>query len=283
MVVIKNENIICEINEKGAEIRSLRCNGTERMWAGIPEIWSGVAPLLFPICGGLKDDKFIFEGKEYTLQKHGYVRFSEFEVEKQSEASVTLLHKSNQETLKCYPFSYELRVTYKLIKDGVKVTYKVDNADTKNMYFSIGSHEAYSTPEGIEDYDIIFPQNETLNAVMLDGNLQQKNTIPIIKNSCVLPLYDKCFTEDALVFKNLKSRSATLRNRKTGKFVRVDFPECDYFLLWHKHSAPYMCVEPWSGIQDPQDTDYDITKKEGILELAVGKTYKATHTIKFGE
>ncbi len=253
------------------------------MWAGLPEIWSGVSPLLFPICGGLKDDKFIFDGKEYTLQKHGYVRFAEFEIEKQAETSVTFLHKSNEETLKQYPFNYELRVIYTLSKDGVKVTYKVNNTDTKGMYFSIGSHEAYATPEGIEDYDVIFPKKETLNAYMLDGNLLQKNTLPIIKDTNILPLYDKYFTVDALVFKDLKSRSATLRNRKTGRSVTVSFPDKPYFLLWHKHLAPYICLEPWAGIQDPQETDYDITKKEGIIELAVGKEYKVSHTIRFGE
>ena len=283
MVTIKNEDVVCEINEIGAEIRSLKYQGNNRMWSGAPEIWGGVAPLLFPICGGLKDDKFIFEGKEYILQKHGYARFTEFEVEKQTETAVTFLHKSNEETLKCYPFSYELRVMYTLIKDGVKVTYKVNNTDSKDMYFSIGSHEGFATPEGIEDYDVLFPQKETLSAYMLDGNLLQKNVLPIIKDTNVLPLYDKYFTVDALVFKDLKSRSATLRNRKTGKSVTVSFPGKPYFLLWHKHLAPYICMEPWAGIQDPQDTDYDITKKEGIISLPTGKEYKVAHTITFGE
>ncbi len=283
MVLLRNKTIACEINEIGAEIRSVKQNGTERMWNGVKEVWGGVAPLLFPICGGLRDDKFIFDGKEYTLQKHGYARFMKYEVEKQSETSVTFLHKSNEETLKSFPFSYELRVIYTLSDNTVSVSYEVNNTDSKKMYFSIGSHEGYATPEGIEDYDIIFPNKETLNAYMLDGNLLQKNTLPIIKDSNVLPLYDKYFTVDALVFKDLKSESATLRNRKTGKSVTVSFPGKPYFLLWHKHSAPYMCIEPWAGIQDPQDSDYDITKKEGIIELPVGETYKATHTIEFSE
>jgi galactose mutarotase-like enzyme len=283
MITIKNNSIVCEINEKGAEIRSIKYNGNDQMWKGIPEIWGGVAPLLFPICGGLKDDKFIYDGKEYTLQKHGYIRFETFQVEKQTETAVTLLHRSNDETLKSYPFLYELRVTYTLAKNCVKVTYQVNNTDTKNMYFSIGSHEGYFTPEGIEDYDLIFPKKETLNAYMLDGNLLQKNTLPIIKDTNVLPLYDKYFTVDALVFKDLKSTKATLRNRKTGRQITVSFPNKPYFLLWHKPMSPYMCIEPWAGIHDPQETDYDITQKEGIIELSVGKTYKVTHTITFGD
>ncbi len=283
MITLNNGIMAAEISEKGAELRVLLKNGKNYMWQGIPEIWSGVAPILFPICGGLKNDKFIYENKEYTLNKHGYARFTVFETEKSGENSVTFLHKSNAETLKCYPFEYELRVTYNLTESGIKVTYTVDNKTDGNMYFSIGSHEAYATPSGVEDYDIIFPENETLNAVMLDGNLLQKNTLPIIKNSRVLPLYDKYFLIDALVFKELKSREATLRNRKTGSFVNVKFDGKSYFLLWHKHGAPYICLEPWAGIQDPQDTDYDITKKEGIIKLAKDGKYEISHEITVGE
>ncbi len=283
MVILKNNALICELNELGAEIRSLKLDGKNLMWSGDAAIWSGVAPLLFPICGGLKDDKFIYDGKEYTLNKHGYARTTEFTVENKTESSVTFLHTSNQSTLKVFPFNYELRVIYDLSENGIKVTYKVTNTDNKTIYFSIGSHEAYATPEGIEDYDIIFPEKETLNSYILDGNLLETHTQPIIKNSNVLPLYDKYFILDALVFKDLKSKSATIRNRKTGRFVKVDFPNKPYLLLWHKHLAPYICLEPWAGIPDPQETDYDITKKEGIIALPEAQIYEVSHNIQFGE
>ncbi len=283
MITLKNENLTVAISEIGAEIKSIKKDGKEYMWQGFPDIWSGTAPLMFPICGGLKDDKFVFEGKEYILPKHGYARGMKFDVESFQEESAVFLHKSNEETLKMYPFQYELRVIYTLNQDGITIGYQINNKSGKTMYFSIGSHEAYSTPEGIEDYDVIFPEKETLNAVMLDGCLLQKNTIPIIKNSNVLPLYDKCFTEDALIFTELKSRSATLRNRKTGKAITVDFPDCPYLLLWHKHSAPYMCVEPWGGIPDYQDSDYDFTKKKGIIALETNGVYNASHKITITE
>ena len=35
---------------------------------------------MFPICGGLKDDKYVHNGKEYTLKKHGFARHSKFEI-----------------------------------------------------------------------------------------------------------------------------------------------------------------------------------------------------------
>lgn len=279
MITLKNEFLTASFNEVGAELKSLVYSGKEYIWEGRSEVWAGSCPLLFPICGGLKDDKYAFNGKEYTLQKHGYARFASFEVENKTDNSVVFLHKSDDETKKSFPFDYELRVIYTLTDKTLRVDYSVKNLTDGTMYFSIGSHEGYYTPEGIEDYDVIFPQNETLNAYVLYGNLLSNQQLPIIKDSNILPLYDKYFTVDALVFKDLKSKSATLRNRKTGKAIRVDFPDADYFLLWHKPNSPYMCLEPWSGIQDIVGSSYDITEKEGIISLNGGAEYKSSHTL----
>lgn len=279
MVILKNDKITLKINELGAEMKSLVANDKEYLWDGKPEVWPNSCPLMFPVCGGLKDDKYILDGKEYTMQKHGYGRFLMFEVESSTDTTAVFLHKSNEETKESFPFDYELRLIYTLDGASVKLEYKVDNLSEKTMYFSIGSHEGYYTPEGIEDYDIVFPQNETLNAYVLYGNLLSNQQLPIIKDTNILPLYDKYFTVDALVFKDLKSRSAMLRNRKTGKAVKIDFDYAPYFLLWHKPNAPYICVEPWAGVQDIIGSSYDITQKEGILSLEAGKTYLAEHTI----
>lgn len=279
MITLKNEFIKAEINEVGAELKSLICFDKEYIWEGKPEVWNGSSPLLFPICGGLKEDKYILNGKEYKMQKHGYGRFQIFEVENKTDSSAVFLHKSNEETKECFPFDYELRIIYTLEGKSLKIDYSVKNLTDDTMYFNIGSHEAYYTPEGIEDYDVVFPQNETMDSYVLYGNLLSDQKLPMLKDSNVLPLYDKYFTIDALVFKDLKSKSCLLRNRKTGKAVRVDFPDARYFLLWHKPNSPYMCVEPWDGVQDIVGSSYDITEKEGINALAAGKEYIYTHTI----
>lgn len=281
MITIKNQHLTVKIAKLGAELRSVEQNGKELMWQGHPEIWTGCSPILFPICGGLKEDKFVFQGKEYTLPKHGYARHTLFEVEKQEEDSVTFLHTSNEETKKCFPFDYELRVIFSLKKNSLETEYNVTNTGNGKMYFSVGSHEAYATPEGIEDYDIIFPEKVTLNTSALYGNIVAKATAPIIKDTNVLPLYESYFAIDALVFRNCPVKSAALRNRKTGKKITVDFPGASSLLLWHKPNAGYMCVEPWVGIPDIEGSGYDITEKEGIITLDANKVFSDIHTITF--
>ncbi len=279
MVILKNENVTVKIDELGAELRSMAKNGVEYIWNGDPNVWDGTAPIMFPICGGLKEDKFSYEGKEYTLTKHGFAKYKTFSVEEKSETKATFLHISDEETLKAYPFLYEFRVVFELKGDALDITYKVNNKTDGKMYFSIGSHEAYATPEGIEDYDIIFPEKETLQALTLAGNFVGEPNFLVCKDTDVLPLYDKYFLIDALVFDCLKSRKTTLRNRKTGRSISVSFPNAEFYLLWHKHGGGYICMEPWEGIPDSLWEDGDITKKRGIRELDKGAEYSTTHTI----
>ena len=279
MIVLKNEYLTAKIAELGAELKSLACDGRENIWEGRPEVWGGSAPIMFPICGGLKNDCYTFEGKTYTLSKHGYVKGKTFSVESVSETSAVLLHVSDEETKAMFPFDYEFRVVYTLEGHSLHIAYLVRNLGDGTMYFNVGSHEGYYTPEGIEDYDVIFPERETLDAYVLYGNLVSNQRLPIIKDTCTLPLYDKYFTVDALVFKDLVSRSAVLRNRKTGRTVRIDFPDAKYFVIWHKPNASYICLEPWDGVQDTVDADGDLTHKEGITALEAHKEFRYVHTI----
>ncbi len=283
MVTIKNQYVTLQIAERGAEMQSLIIGGREILWQGWKEIWSGRAPILFPICGSLKNKKYTYNGKEYTLPQHGFARLQSFEVESVGDTEATFLLKANDETRACYPFEFELRATYAVTNDGVKVTFNVKNVGDNTMYFSIGSHEAYATPEGIDNYDVIFPQKETLNSFEVDGGLLTERTYPLIKNSNVLPLYEKYFFITNPVIGDMKSETATLRNRITGSFVRVDFPNKPYFLIWHKPSAPYMCLEPWTGIPDLQTSSGNIAEKEAITALEPGKTYEVSHLITVGE
>lgn len=281
MVTLKNDSLTVEIETFGAQLKSVIKNGENLIWDRNPEFWKESAPLLFPICGGLKDDKFTYQGREYSLLKHGFAKRNDFSVEKQTETSAVFLLKSNEETLKSYPWEFELRVKYELKNSALKVGYEVKNLTDDTMYMSVGAHEAYACPEGIEDYDIIFEREETLNSCDLDGNLISHNTSPIIKNSKYLSLYYKYFKVDALVFKDLKSRFATLRNRKTGKSISLDFNGFDYFLLWTKPNAGYICLEPWTGVPASVDADYDITEKEGITLVMPKSEFNVTHTIYF--
>lgn len=279
MIILKNSKLAVKIDEKGAELKSILCNGIENMWDGNPEIWGNTAPFLFPICGSLKDNKYIYNGIEYTLEKHGYAKNTIFDIELLTETKVILIHKSNDETKKHFPFDYELKVIYTIENYSIKIEYNVLNTSNKTMYFSIGSHEGYATPEGIDEYDIIFSQNETLDSLSICNGRISPKTRPILDNSNILPLREMLFEPGSLIFKNLNSNSVVLRNRKTGRALQVEFDYAQYFIIWHKVGANFICLEPWAGLTDMIDSSYDIKEKEGIMKLDSGKDYSAKHII----
>lgn len=281
-ICLSNEFLKVTISTTGAELKSIIKDGNELLWQGDPAVWSGQAPVLFPICGGLKDDKFIFNGKEYTLPRHGFARRSEFVVESNNNDEATFLLTSDEKTLENYPFTFELRITYRLEERALCVRYDVKNTSDKIMYFSIGSHEAYSCPAGIEEYSVIFEHPEDLdyNALSTKGQLLE-DTKTLGKGIKELRLENKHFENDALVFTSLKSRKVELKNNVTGYSIQVAFPGKDYFLLWTNPGAKYICLEPWCGIADFVNTDYDITKKKGINTLEAGKCFIREHTITF--
>lgn len=279
MLTIKNENIKASFNNVGAELKSLIANGTEYIFGGDPGIWNYSSPILFPICGGLKDDEYLLDEKTYSLPKHGFARTSLFEVEKHSEISITFLLCSNEETKKNYPFDFEFRVIYTLEENALNVKYDVKNTGDREMYFSVGAHEAYLCKEGIEDYDILFPEKETLNAHMLVGNLVSDETVTVLENQNKLSLKNEYFSVDALVFKKFKSNSVILKNRNTDKSLKVSFKDFNYLLFWTKPGAPYICIEPWCGIGDGLNADKNLKNKEGIITLKGKETRKIIHTI----
>lgn len=279
MVTISNGILTAKFRELGAELKSLVCGGTEYIWPGDPEIWAGSAPVLFPVCSGLLNDTYYLDGKAYQLQKHGFARFCTFQVEKSSETAVTFLLRTQEQYKDSYPFDYQLRITYTLEGKSLQVRYTVDNLSEDTMYFSIGSHEGYYCPEGIEEYEVVLPAPETLDASVMEGSVLGKETVRILENSDTLPLKNEYFSEDALIFRNLQARSMILRHRNSNKSLRVTFPDRDYFLIWTKPGAPYICLEPWCGITDSVDTDQNLKTKEGIRSVVPRGQFVSTHRI----
>ncbi len=283
-VIIKNERLTASFALKGAELVSLQKEGKEYIWEGDPKVWAMHCPIVFPICGGLKEDKYRFNGREYTLGKHGFARFSTFTVEERTENSVTFALRSNEETLKSYPFRFIFFVKYTLEGSSLQVKYTVQNIDTKPLYYSVGGHEGYAIHGEFTDYAIQFEQKEDLNSYILEGNLLSQNILNVGKNTDTLPLNYKYFEVDALSFIDLKSRKVSLVNQKTGgKVLSVRYEGFSTLFLWTKPNAKYICIEPWAGTPDRTNADGLLRDKHDVIQLPQGGSKALIHTITIEE
>ena len=280
LITIRSDLITVTISSKGAEIQSiLDKDGVERMFDGDPKFWPSRAPILFPVAGGLKDDGYEWQGKWYPMPKHGFIRSLEWQVEDAKDSRAVFLLQEKDEG---FPFEYDLRAIFTVDANKLDVSYTVTSRDERPFCFSIGSHEAYATPGGIEDYEIVFDEKETLCHAELVGSLNSHNTVTIAENVKTLPLKYEYFQVDALVFRGIKSRGVTLRTDKSNRTVRVDFPDCPYLLLWTKPDAPYICIEPWCNGPDYIDAPAAIDQKPGFTRLEKGQTVKKRHIITIG-
>lgn len=282
MITINNSEICVTISKKGAEIQSIKRCGTEYMWSKDPAFWAQSAPIMFPICGGLKNGKYELDGQTYEMSKHGFAKLLDFEVEAKTDTAVTFVLYDNEQTHKMYPFSFAFRVKYELDGASLKVTYDAENIDKKTMYATFGGHEAYACPEGIEAYELIFPEKETLYAYALNGDILTDYTKLMVNDSNRLVLDDRHFALDALVFRNVKSNSVTLKSKVSDRCVKVDFDGFDYLVLWHKHTSPYLCIEPWCGLPDISGSSYSFIEKEGMHAIKPGFHFARTHIITVG-
>ena len=100
------------------------------------------------------------------------------------------------------------------------------------MYFSIGSHEAYSVEGNISDYRLDFEKAEPLVNHLLDGPLLNGKTEPKETENGALSMDDEEFKAlDTLIFVNTESKKVTFRGVNTAKSVSVEFPGTDNLLI----------------------------------------------------
>jgi len=275
---IKNAKYTATINTKGAELISFKDKDREFIWEGNPEFWGKHSPVLFPIVGTLKDNQFQYSEEAYTLSRHGFARDMEFIIKEQSENKIVFSLESSDATLKNYPFVFELQLVYILEEGKLTIQYKVLNKDDKEMPFSIGAHPAFALPGNFEHYSLSFGEDTELNYFLLEDDLLSDKTGSIKLEDTELPLNYKLFEKDALVFKQINSKSITI-NENSNPFLKVDFKDFPNLGIWTKTKAPFICIEPWFGYSDTKRTSGNILEKEGIVKLQAGKVFECEFSI----
>jgi galactose mutarotase-like enzyme len=286
MLTIEDQQLKISIHPKGAELQSIFHKGhqTEYMWSGDPAFWGKHSPLLFPIVGTLKNNTYYYDGKPYILPRHGFARDREFVVETQSADAITFLLRSDEASLKVFPFTFELRISYRIGAGTLTTTYHVTNPATAPLYFSVGGHPAFKVPVAsgttYTDYYLEFGTSENAPRwpISKDG-LIEREPLPLLNDTRTLPLTKELFAKDALVFKKLHSVQVTLRSDRTERGLTLQFPGFPFLGIWAAPGADFVCIEPWCGIADSVDSNQQWTEKEGINVVEAGGSWERSWTL----
>ena len=215
---IKNEYIKAKIKSFGAELNSLQKidDSLEYIWQGDKEFWARHSPILFPIVGRLKNDSYFYKNQKYNMSQHGFARDKEFEIVEKKDDFIEFKLSSDEKTLKIYPFSFELYLSYKLERNSLIVSYKVINKSDEKMLFSIGAHPAFnwSLEKDLkkEDYFLEFEINNSKRYFLNELGLVF-DSIDLKFEDKKLFLNEELFKNDALVFNDLNIKNLTFKSR----------------------------------------------------------------------
>jgi len=283
MLTIENELIRVGFTAQGAEIIKIynKETGLDYLWNADPAYWPKFSPVLFPVVGGLKGGVYAFEGNSYALNRHGFARENMFEVESHTNDCITFVLHASTKTLQLYPFLFKFSVIHTISNNQLSVTYKVENKDSKVLYFSVGAHPAFKVPlvEGDDYSNYYLSFNEIENAgiypIASDG-LIQHTSVGLLNDTDVLPLTKPLFYKDALIFKELKSTAISILNHKNKHGLTLSFKGFPYMGIWAFKDADFVCIEPWCGLGDTETSTGLLQDKEGILTLNSGNIFEAT-------
>ena len=263
IITLSNTKISASINTIGAELIQLEKDNKNYIWTVDETYWNKTSPILFPIVGRLKNDTYSIENKTYELPRHGFARNFEFQIVNQTESSVVFVLENNSETLKNYPFEFQLQLEYKLVGNELIMKYSVENKSKVSMPFSIGAHPAFTIEDSFSDYSLKFNQTEEFISYELDNEQFSNSFRKINSENGQINLNYSLFEKDALVFKHLQSNKLTLLKKNEPVFS-VQFEGFPYLGIWTKPNAPFLCIEPWCGLADNVNHNGNIFEKEGI-------------------
>ncbi|MGL4393846.1 MAG: aldose 1-epimerase family protein [Brevinema sp.] len=274
MIILENDLVKATINPLGAEWTSFfdKVSGLEYMWqAG--EAWPKHAPVLFPIVGALKNEKYSHKGKDYTLGRHGFARESLFVTKQISPSEAIFILESSEETKKIYPFDFSLLIRWTLRGKTLLSEYTISNEGSEELLYSFGLHPAFNLcfdpNQSIEDISLVLEKDEEwlVTAGLNADSTHYADEKSLARN--ILPLSNTIFDEDALVLEKLQSRALTIKSSAHDHSLTTTWSSNMPILgIWSKPKAPFVCIEPWAGICDHQDSSGILHEKKAICKLA---------------
>ncbi len=289
MEQIKNEKLTVAISAHGAELQSIRdAAGKEYLWQADPAFWNRHSPILFPIVCGLWKDTYRVGNREYKLGRHGFARDTDFKLIAQGDEQVVYALHDTAESMRVYPYHFNLSVSYKLRGNRVHVVWHVENTDDKPIFFQIGGHPAFNVPD-LKPGEPLSGRLRFDNAepIRLFGNVGgciDKGRHEIVNTEDgVWTFTQDSFEEDAVIFDHSQIKQVELLNAEGETEVKLNF-KTPAVGIWSPYgkNAHFVCVEPWYGLSDWAEYEGDFSGKYLMNQLLPGASFMSEYVITIG-
>ncbi len=278
---IENSCLKVAVDTVGAEIKSVLFHGEERLaiTASAGDKVISYAPILFPVCGRCS---MIVDGVAYPIAMHGVLRRKEFVLEEKGEDFLRFSLTADEETKAMYPFDFVFTATYRLEENVITAEFDIQNVGEKTMYFSIGAHESYALPNGLDGYYLQFEKEEHFLHHKYVGGYQTDETVDLGTGN-ILQFPKNILTGgDTLILPNIRSQRVILK-RQDGKVMStVTLGGLKNLLLWRVGEENMICIEPWLTLPDDKvryQTEH--CQKPGLAVLKGGESTSIIRKISY--
>jgi galactose mutarotase-like enzyme len=223
----------------------------------------GGNPILFPICGQLEGQAYEWNGNSYKMANHGVARTAVWEVvgtNAEDEASITIRLQSNEETLRSYPFDFELVFTY-VLKDG--------ELHTRQQYRNLSEAAAMPFYAGFHPYFAIDSDKKIAYDIDATRYLDYNDNIEKPFDGVI----DLEGLVESVTLLDPKKSEISFRGLQ-GALVRLTYDDIfKYMVLWSVKDRPFVCVEPWMAM------NAELNRQEELVMLNAGEVLHANLTI----
>ena len=226
--------------------------------------------ILFPFANRIKDGKYNFANKNYTLECneaaaknaiHGLVYNKTFKCKayklSSDSASVQLSYKP-EKSIESFPFSYRIDLHYKFTNDLLALEMTVSNTGLEEFPFTLGWHPYFKSAD-LKKSALMFSCDKKLTA-------DNKNiTTAVVDCDLNMPFYLKNVTlDDAYILK-----SKTIEFLTPEYDLRISSSENqNYLQLYTPEGLDAIAIEPMTGVSN------SFNNKIGLKVLAPKKSFK---------
>jgi galactose mutarotase-like enzyme len=198
----------------------------------------GGIPILFPICGNLPDNTYIYNNQKYNLKQHGFARDLSWQVTSKKveydSGNIILTLTSNPETLSVYPFEFEVNFTYILTNNALRIEQNYTNKSSVRMPFSTGLHPYFAI------------KNKSQLKFNIPASQYQDQ-----KTKIVYPWEGKFDFHQAEIdaaFSPINTKITSMVDQATGLELTLSFSDLySVIVFWTLKDKDYVCLEPWTG------------------------------------
>lgn len=244
--------------ERGGIITSFAIEGKEFFYLEKETILAttrsvrGGNPILFPLCGGLPDDTYLFKDESYKIKQHGFGRTKPWQVtgeETQGAANLTIELASDAATLESFPFHFTVKYQYILKGNTLTIRQEYINRGYIHdpevaMPFATGFHPYFlATNKSKLQFEI--PATAYVDHVT--GESSRFQGFP--------------FEEQVIdwVFTDVHSSTATVTNPADGYRLTLKSESAyKYLVFWTLAGKDFFCLEPWTARRNALNTETDL-------------------------